>query len=151
MGRLKQWPPVLLRRWLLQAATGLGCLMSGAVVSLASGDRVLLTLSILLALLTALRCVCLYRMIDKGAYEAVEGVCIRIKYAPLRKQRSISLLTEGGMEREVLADKRIRVQVGHYYRVYLQHTPVFQTDTLPVQSLALEDLGEASAENQQGR
>ena len=63
MGRLKQWPPALLRRWLLQAASGLGCLAVGSIVFLAVGDSVLLSLSVLLALLTSLRCASFYRLI----------------------------------------------------------------------------------------
>ena len=111
----------------------------------------MLSLSVLLALLTSLRCASFYRLIDKGAYEAVEGVCIRIKNAPLCKQRSISLLTADGTEQTIQAHKRTLVQVGHCYRVYLQRAPAYQTDTLPVQFLALEDLGESSAGNEQGR
>ncbi len=148
MGRLKQWPPALLRRWLLQAASGLGCLLIGGTISLASEDRMLLTLSILLALLTALRCMFLCRMIDKGAYEAVEGVCICIKHAPLCKRRSISLLTVDGTEQTIQAHKRTWVQVGHCYRVYLQRAPAYRTDALPVQFLALEDLGDMSSQNE---
>lgn len=148
MGRLKQWPPALLRRWLLQAASGLGCLAVGSIVFLAVGDSVLLSLSVLLALLTSLRCASFYRLIDKGAYEAVEGVCIRIKHAPLCKQRSMSLLTADGTEQTIQAHKRTPVQVGHCYRVYLQRAPAYQTDTLPVQFLALEDLGDMSSQNE---
>ncbi len=58
MGRLKQWPPALLRRWLFQAASGLGCLAVGSTVFLAVGDSVLLSLSVLLALLPGIPPTC---------------------------------------------------------------------------------------------
>ena len=82
MEHMNQWPPVLLRRWLLQILTGLGCLLIGIVVFLVTEDQVLLILSVLLTLLIAVRCMSLYQQIARGKYETVEGVCIRIKKYP---------------------------------------------------------------------
>ena len=54
MEKLKAWPPVLLRKWLLTCVIGIGCLLVGIVMFLAAGDRVMLMISGLLALMTAL-------------------------------------------------------------------------------------------------
>ena len=42
---MRQWPPVLLRRWMLTVAAGVGFLLVGAAVWLALGDRIMLLLS----------------------------------------------------------------------------------------------------------
>ena len=49
MEKLKAWPPVLLRKWLLTCVIGIGCLLVGIVMFLAAGDRVMLMISGLLA------------------------------------------------------------------------------------------------------
>ena len=144
-GHINQWPPVLLRRWLLQAAIAPGCLFVGVVMFLAAKDHVLLTISILLALCIAIRCAFLHRLISNGAYEVVEGVCIQIKNAPLNKQRSISLLTKDETEQVILLDKQAKVQIGNRYRVYFQQAPEAQIYLTQDRILALEDLGEYEA------
>ena len=85
MKHLPEWPAPLLRKWLLSAAIGLGCLLVGITMYFALDDKVMLILSILLTLLTAGHCTMLYRQIGHEAYECVEGVCIKIQKAPLRK------------------------------------------------------------------
>ena len=79
MKHLPEWPTPLLRKWLLSAAIGLGCLLVGIIVFVALDDKVLLTL------LTAGHCTMLYRQIGCEAYECVEGVCIKSQKAPLRR------------------------------------------------------------------
>lgn len=145
MEHLNQWPPVLLRRWLFQAIAGLACLLIGVVVFLAAGDKVLLLISVLLALFTVLRCMSFYQLITNGNYEAVEGVCVRIKNAPLRKRRSISFLREDGVEQTILLDKQTKVRIGNCYRAYFRQVP--DSPACPAQDsfLALEDLGEYQA------
>lgn len=147
MERLAQWPAVLRRRWLVQAAAGLECLISGAIMFLTAGDRVLLTISILLALFTAARCFSLYRLIAGGEYQTAEGVCIHIKNAPLRRQRSISLLMESGEERTILLDKQIRVRIGNCYRVYFRQIPAPRPSITQDLFLTLENLGKYQTEN----
>ena len=145
MKHLSEWPAPLLRKWLLSAAIGLGCLLVGIIMYIALADKVMLMLSILLTLLTAGRCMILYRQISRESYECVEGVCIKIQKAPLRKQRSLCLITDSGIEHTVTLDARIPVRIGNSYRLfYLAATddgpsPFFATHQ---QFLALEDLGE---------
>ena len=158
MEKLKAWPPVLLRKWLLTCVIGIGCLLVGVVMFLAAGDRVMLMISALLALLTALRCVSFYRLVSKQEYETVEGVCIGVRKAPLRKQRSLCLLTESGAEHTITLDKQTPVRIGNCYRAYFQSSGI-ASEAVPLQSflaqdqfLALENLGEYRAgteENQE--
>ena len=151
MEKLKTWPPVLFRKWLLTCVIGIGCLLVGIVMFLAAGDRVMLMISGLLALMTALRSVTFFRLVSKQAYETVEGVCIGIKKAPLRKQRSLCLLTESGAEHTITLDKQTPVRISNCYRAYFQPSGT-ASEAAPLQSflaqdqfLALEDLGEYRA------
>ena len=144
MKHLPEWPAPLLRKWLLSAAIGLGCLLVGIIMYVALADKVMLMLSILLTLLTAGHCTILYRQIGREAYECVEGVCIKIQKAPLRKQRSLCLLTDGGIEHTVTLDTRIPVRIGNCYRLFYLTADDEPYQIFPAQQqfLALEDLGE---------
>ena len=145
MKHLPEWPAPLLRKWLLSAAIGLGCLLVGITMYFALDDKVMLILSILLTLLTAGHCTMLYLQIGREAYECVEGVCIKIQKAPLRKQRSLWLLTDSGIEHTVTLDTKIPVRIGNCYRLFYLATEVDGLHpllTAPQQFLALEDLGE---------
>lgn len=145
MKHLLEWPVPLLRKWLLSAAIGLGYMIAGIIMYVALADVVMLMLSIMLTLLSAGRCVLLYRQIGREAYACVEGVCIKIQKAPLRKQRSLCLLTDSGAEHTVTLDKRIPVRIGNCYRLFY---PATENDSphqfffARQQFLALEDLGE---------
>ena len=74
---IKQWPPVLLRRWLLTVALGLGFLVVGLAVWLALRDHTFLYLSGVVFLLSLGRAVMLFRCFLLGDYEVLEGVCIQ--------------------------------------------------------------------------
>ena len=150
MKHLSEWPAPLLRKWLLSAALGVGFLIIGSIMYIALDDIIMLMLSLPLSLLSAGRCILLYRLIGRDAYDCVEGVCIKIQKAPLRKQRSLCLLTDSGIEHTVTLDTRIPVRIGNCYRLfYLAATddgpsPFFATHQ---QFLALEDLGEYMVPN----
>lgn len=146
------WPPVLLRRWLLAAAAGPGFLLAGLAAFLALEDRVLLTLSALLALCTLLRSFSFYRMAAGQAYGVFEGVCVAIQRPPMRRQQSVRLLTLDGGEHTFALDKQVRLRVGNCYRVYFQRPPagtredgLFECLQAQDVFLGLEDLGEYHA------
>ena len=146
------WPPILLRRWLLTAAAGLGFLLAGLAAFLAAEDRVLLTLSVLLAISTLLRCLFFYRMAAGQAYGSLEGVCIAVQRLPMRRQQSVRIFTPDGKEHTFTLDKQARLRVGNCYRIYFQQPPANLPDDglfryLQAQDifLGLEDLGEYHA------
>lgn len=143
------WPPVLLRRWLLTAAAGLGFLLAGLAAFLALQDRILLVLSLLLTLLTFFRCLTFYRMAAAQSYDSIKGVCISVKRNPTRKQQTVRLMTPDGTERTFTLDKQTRLRVGNSYLVYFRSSPAVDTDHVAFQQLliqdvvlGLEDLGE---------
>lgn len=136
MVKYRNWPPVLRRRWLLSILTGTGILLTGTAFSLVLGDKVLLTISVLLVACMALRCLSFYRLVHKGSYEVVEGICIEVGRAGLHGQRSVRLLQLDGNEYATLLDKRTTLRVGNFYRMFSgidrDNSRVF---------LCLEDLG----------
>ena len=144
MKHLPEWPVPLLRKWLLSAALGVGFLIVGSIMYIALDDKIMLMLSLPLSLLSAGRCVLLYRQIGRDAYECVEGVCIKIQKAPLRKQRSLCLITDSGIEQTVTLDTRIPVRIGNRYRLFYLTADDEPYQIFPAQQqfLALEDLGE---------
>ncbi len=145
MEKLREWPPVLLRKWLLSIAIGLGYLAVGVVMFFVAGDHVLLVISLLLVLATALRCARLFRLFSSQGYEWIDGTCVGIRQAPLRKQRSLRLLDLDGAEHTFSLNCRLPVQVGRQYRVYFCPSSTVAPLLAQRQFLALEDLGELSA------
>ena len=145
MKHLPEWPAPLLRKWLLSAALSFGFLIVGSIMYIALDDQIMLMLSLPLSLLSAGRCVLLYRQIGRDAYECVEGVCVKIQKAPLRKQRSLCLITDSGIEHMVTLDARIPVRIGNCYRLFYLSAAddgTHQTLSAQQQFLALEDMGE---------
>lgn len=117
---MKQWPPVLLRRWLLTVALGLGFLVVGLAVWLALRDRTFLYLSGVVFLLSLGRAVMLFRCFLLGDYEVLEGVCIQTAQFPLQRYRKVRFLNAEEQEFTLMLGKQQRVQVGSQYRLYLQ-------------------------------
>lgn len=147
MKKFHEWPAVLQRRWLLSGAAGLCFLAVGLVVYFTLHDRVLLTISVLLALCVTLRCASFYRMARRGGYEVVEGVCIELGRSGIKKQRSVRLLQMDGNEYAVMLDKRTPLRIGNLYRLYFRQAPPSRLSGLEQylsqdQFLGLEDLGE---------
>lgn len=117
---MKQWPPVLLRRWLLTVAAGLGFLVVGLAVWLALRDRMFLCLSGVVFLLSLGRAVTLFRCFLLGDYEVLEGVCIQTAQFPFQRYRKVRFLDAEEQEFTLMLGKQQRVQVGCQYRLYLQ-------------------------------
>lgn len=145
MKHLQQWPLPLQRRWLLSCIIGLGYLLVGIIMYITAKDQILLTISILLTVLTAIRCTVLYRQIGREAYEVIEGVCIKLKKAPLRKQRSLCLLTDTGTEHSLTLGEKTPICIGHRYRFFYLLSESNAAFIHAHQFLALEDLGEFTA------
>lgn len=143
---MNNWPPVLLRRWLLQGLTGWGCLLVGVAMFLTVQDHILLAISGLLGVFTVLYSITLYRLIDKREYEVVEGVCIHIRCLPLCRQRTLFLMTPDGAEQVISLDRQSKIQIGNCYRAYFCKSDVYQNRFSHDRFLAIENLGEYEAD-----
>lgn len=154
MASFREWPAVLQRRLVLSALLGVGFLLVGLAVFFSLRDRMLLIISGMLTACMVWRCVSFYRVAAAGVYEVVEGVCIAVGRAGMRKQRSVRLLTLDGNEYSVMLDKRTPLRIGNHYRVYFRRDlaaadlpPFLQSNFSTDQFLALEDMGEYRAGN----
>ena len=120
MNGFENWPAPILRRWLLSAAAGPVIFLIGLTVRIALHDPTLLTLSTLLASCMVVRCILLFQAIRQGSYEAMEGVCVTIRRAPLGGHQRIRLMDESGTAHDLLLARHQRFLIGSSYRVYLQ-------------------------------
>lgn len=117
---MKQWPPVLLRRWLLTVAAGFGFLLVGFAVWLAMRDKMLLVLSGAVFLFSLGRAVMLFRCFLLGDYEVLDGVCIQVVQVPLQRCRKVRFLSGEEEDVTLMLGKQQKVQVGCRYRLYLR-------------------------------
>lgn len=145
---LREWPAPLLRRWLVSAGIGFLCLFVGIVMFVTAKDKMMLLISTALSLVVAMRSILFYKLVCAQQYEVVEGVCIAVRRALLRKQRTIHLMNEDGAEHVIMLDKRLPVRIGRCYRAYYrtgsfpEGSQLFQSYLAQDQFLALEDIGE---------
>ena len=149
MRGFENWPAPILRRWLLSAAAGPVIFLIGLTGRIALHDPTLLTLSTLLASCMVVRCILLFQAIRQGSYEAVEGVCIAIRRAPLGGHQRIRLMDESGTAHDLLLDRRQKFLIGSSYRVYLQSPPGAELPGARIPRgalLGLEELGACRAE-----
>ena len=151
MSGFENWPAPILRRWLLSAAAGPVIFLIGLTVRIALHDPTLLTLSTLLASCMVVRCILLFQAIRQGSYEAVEGVCVTIRRAPLGGHQRIRLMDESGTAHDLLLDRRQRFLIGSSYRVFLQSSPGAELPEARIPRgalLGLEELGACWAESE---
>ena len=112
MSGFESWPTPILRRWLLSAAAGPVIFLIGLTVRIALHDPTLLTLSTLLASCMVVRCILLFQAIRQGSYEAVEGVCIAIRRAPIGGHQRIRLMDDSGAAHDLLLDRHQKFLIG---------------------------------------
>ena len=151
MSGFESWPAPILRRWLLSAAAGPVIFLIGLTGRIALRDPVLLPLSALLSGCIITRCILLFRTIRQGDYEAVEGVCIAIRRAPIGGHQRIRLMDDSGSAHDLLLDRRQKFLIGNSYRVYLQSPPGAELPEARIPHgalLGLEELGACRAESE---
>ena len=135
MTNLKDWPPVLLRRWLLQIAAGAGCLTVGFIMFLAMRDTILLMISATLFVCFCLQWIAFHHMVSKAEYEIAEGVCIDVKHGPLPKQRILCLRSDNGRESAFPLEKQTPAETGVRYRIYFRRNACPSEHPLAVEPL----------------
>lgn len=120
MGGLFQWPPAILRRWLGLPAVGLGCFLAGAAAGIALKDRMMLFLSTAVFLACVVKAIVLYRLVARGEYEVVEGVCVEVRRQPIQKSCRVKVVDSADNIRSLTLEKRLSLRVGRQYRFYLR-------------------------------
>jgi hypothetical protein len=120
MGGLFRWPPAILRRWLGLPVVGLGCLLAGAAVGIALKDRFMLFLSVAVFLACVVKAIVFYRLVARGEYEVVEGICVEVKRQPIQKSCRVKVVDSADNIRCLTLEKRLSFRVGRQYRFYLR-------------------------------
>ena len=118
LATLKQFPAPLLRKIVITVLIGVGCTIFGLAYWIATKDRILLFLSLVLLVACFCRAWSFYCLAAQKKYTAIEGVCVDAAARPGRKSRDIRLLEDSGEERNLRLPKSSKLKIGQRYRVY---------------------------------
>ena len=69
----------------------------------------------------------LYRVVARGEYAVLEGVCVALKQNPIQKSRKVKIVDSEDQVHVLTLEKRIKLQIGRQYRFYLRQTETSQT------------------------
>ena len=130
VSEVKEEPPInspstprpVFMRLLMLFGGGVGCLLIGIVVSMVTGDTVLLIMSAILCVALVAKGVLLKRKINAGQIYSVSGVCVGIVPKMLNRYRRIELInTDTGDDAHFILPKKIVFKIGHVYNCYFDH------------------------------
>jgi len=101
---------------------GIGCLFVGIIVTLVTGDMVLLAMSAILGIAFVTKGFLLRRKINAGQIYSVAGVCVSITPKMLGRYRRIELVdTNTGDDVHFILPKKVIFKVGHVYTCYFDN------------------------------
>ena len=120
MNKLKNCPKALLQKVLLTALIGIGCLAVGAAYYFFSGDTTTLVLSGFVFAFSMMRAAGLYITVTKQKYETIEGTCVGVSSKPFRKQYTIRVMDDAGIESSLRLSKQTKIKIGFRYRFYFK-------------------------------
>ena len=113
--------PVFIRLLMLFGG-GIGCLVVGIIVSLVTGDFVLLAMSAILCISFTVKGFLLKRKINLGQIYSVSGVCVGIVPKILGRYRRIELVdTITGGDTHFILPKKVLFKIGHVYTCYFDN------------------------------
>ena len=118
----KAIPKPVFVRLLMLFGGGLGCLIVGIVVSMVTGDRVLLGMSAILCVSFVIKGFFLKRKIRSGHIYGISGVCVSIVPKIFGRYRRIELVdTATGGDLSFILPKKVVFKVGHVYTCYFDN------------------------------
>lgn len=94
-------------------------LVFGIIYGIATHDRILLLLSIALAIAGGVKITVLFLSARKKEYEIVEGTVTSLRRIPVRKCQVLKIANDAGAEAEILVKGRAALKAGKRYRLYL--------------------------------
>ncbi len=94
-------------------------LVFGVIFGIATNDRILLLLSVTLAVAGGIKIALLFLSARKKEYEIVEGTVTSIRRATVRKCQILKIANDAGAEAEILVRGRASLKAGKRYRLYL--------------------------------
>lgn len=156
MNKLKDFPKALRQKIAATVLIGAGCFLFGAAYWIVTHDRVLLLLSAAVLGFSLYRGWGLYRTVSQGKYETVEGTCVGMAPRLLRRQSTIRVMDDEGIETSLRLGKQAKVKIGSRYRFYFKIGERAPLDSDFLNSMLASDLFlgyeavEAKAENPPG-
>jgi len=115
-------PKPVFMRLLMLFGGGVGCLLVGIIVSMATGDLLLLAMSAILSVAFIAKGFLLKRKINIGQIFSVSGVCVSITPKMLGRYRRIELVdTATGEDVHFILPKKTVFKVGHVYTCYFDN------------------------------
>ena len=122
MIKLRDAPAPLRRKLYLTVIIAAVCLLVGLAMFLFLKDKMMLFLSLVICMFSAVKVIEYYLIIGGKEYEIVEGTCVSITPKPLRKYRKIKIMDDNGIESSLLLNKQSKVKIGYRYRFYFKET-----------------------------
>ena len=123
-------PQVILSRIAKLVLLLFAALVFGVIYSLVTHDRIMLLLTLVLAIAGGTKVLFLLRSVRKREYTTVEGTLISARRLPVRKCQILTISDGDGRETEICVKGHAPVMAGRRYRLYLsQEDPI--TEQLP--------------------
>lgn len=94
-------------------------LVFGVIFGIATDDKILLLLSIALAVTGGIKIGTLFFSARKREYEIVEGTVNSLRRIPVRKCCALTVTNGDGVEMEIIVRGRASLTTGKHYRLYL--------------------------------
>jgi hypothetical protein len=115
-------PRPVFMRLLMLFGSAAGCLLVGVIVSIVTGDMILLAMSAILGIAFAAKGFLLKRKINAGQIYSVPGVCISIVPKILGRYRRIELVDiDTGDDVSFILPKKTTFKIGHVYTCYFDN------------------------------
>ena len=130
-------PKPLFTKLIVQAAVGFFFVLVGCVYSIHSKDDIFIMLSLLIGLCSLIRTCSFYRLIHKGVYQVLSGVCIKQTSMTLKKTSQTILVDEKNREHRLILDKNIKLFSRHYYRLYFRKAVGLDSSDIDYSSMNL--------------
>ena len=112
-------PEAIHKRIARMAVILLGAIIFGVIYALASHDRILLLLTLSLAVAGGLKTLFLVRAVQKREYVTMEGSLLSVRRNHIRKCQFLVIADDAGKETEISVKGRTALAVGKRYRLYL--------------------------------
>ena len=115
-------PKPVFMRLLMLFGGGIGCLLVGIVVTMVTGDLVLLAMSAILGVAFVAKGFLLKRKIGSGQIYCISGVCVSITSKILGRYRRMELVdTDTGDEMHFILPKKVVFKIGHVYNCFFDN------------------------------
>jgi hypothetical protein len=145
----KNCPKALLHKLLFTALIGVGIFIIGTAYFIFSKDTITLMLSGLVLVFSLIKCMGLRNIITKHKYEKVEGTYVGVSSNPFKRQLTVKIMDDNGIESTLKLGKQTKLKIGFRYCFYFKQgkglsvgNGYFDTALSSDSFLGFEELGE---------